>query len=93
MAILGVIFINVLNDVKNLQNVCFSCLFPTCYSSTSPSSEANDDVVHCVCGDDTDEGFMIQVMLARDGNMGNSCCEGHALYNLTYQQWAVLTYI
>jgi hypothetical protein len=28
--------------------------------STSPCSEANDDVVHCVCGDNTDEGFMIQ---------------------------------
>ena len=29
--------------------------------STSPGSEANDDVVHCVCSDNTDEGFMIQV--------------------------------
>ena len=35
------------------------------FRSTSPSSEVNDDdVVHCVCGDETDEGFMIQVSTA-----------------------------
>ena len=36
------------------------CVYYVC-RSLSPSGEANDDVVHCVCGDETDEGFMIQV--------------------------------
>lgn len=28
-----------------------------------PSEVMSDDVVHCVCGSDVDEGFMIQVLL------------------------------
>lgn len=31
--------------------------------SSSPGGQSSDDVVHCICGDDTDEGFMIQVGL------------------------------
>lgn len=27
----------------------------------TPSEDSSDDVVHCVCGSDVDEGFMIQV--------------------------------
>ena len=38
-----------------------SLSLPLSPRSASPSSDVNDDVVHCLCGDDTDEGFMIQV--------------------------------
>ena len=30
----------------------------------SPSSVGGDDVVHCLCGSEVDEGFMIQVGVA-----------------------------